>query len=238
MSGLSIRARCSLLGLLFVFATSGFARAGDAAYPEALGFSSDGTRFAFAEWGQQDGSGFSYASVYLIDLARDAWITSPIRSLIEDETAPPRRAFTSALKRSEQAIAKAGISHPARVVFARPHTEHSPEPEIHSFAYSPIASLGAFRQQHRIGVSAFEIKTENCPDPAFGFALSWNAVEIYRDAALSKSRGCPIGYSVERVFLPDSIFQSSYGVALIGVYRLGFEGPDMRHIAIPIPLDQ
>jgi predicted secreted protein len=42
------------------------AHAGDYAYRDILGFSSDGKSFAFEEYGVQDGSGFPYANIFVV----------------------------------------------------------------------------------------------------------------------------------------------------------------------------
>ena len=214
--------------------------AGDAAYPVALGFSADGKHFAFAEWGRQDGSGFAYASVFFIDLENDKWMAAPIHDVILDEAASPRSAFVTALNAAEPVLAKAEITHPARLVFARnpvtPNGDHPPD----DISWLPITMSWGDIKQHQIELETFELENADCDDLAFektqGFALFWDGQEIYRDKSLSQSRGCPTLYSVERVYMPDSVFPATFGVALIGFYRYGFEGADLRHIAVPIPL--
>ena len=225
-----ILASCSAL-FLGLSAPSG--KAGDAAYPEALGFSTDGARFAFAEWGREDGSGFAYASVYAIDLVRDAWLASPVRVTVEDETAAPRAALTKALAAAGDMMESAGIGAPARQVYARPfHSEAEDEGEVRWARFGALdgrETMAAFR------LEVFEIAS-TCPDQAFGFALIWDGEAIYRDARLSRSRGCPVGYSVERVYVDDQSLRPRFAVALIGIRRRGFEGVDLRHMAVPIPL--
>lgn len=212
------------------------ALAGDAAHPEALGFSADGSSFAFSEWGQQDGSGFSYASVFVVDLERDVWLAAPVREMIRDETAAPRSAYTKALSRAEVELLRAGITHPARLVFARDFTSSVGGEATNTIIWKPIAMLKGDQMSHQISLVSFELPSPDCSGEPVGFVLSWNGQEIYRDTKLSQSRGCPTAYSVERVYMPDRILRGEYGVALIGVYRWGFEGPDLRHIAVPIPL--
>ena len=71
----------------FVLAGLGRVAAGDFADREIFGFSPDGGTFAFEEFGVQDGSGFPYATIYVIDTAKDAWVSgTPIRVRIDDET--------------------------------------------------------------------------------------------------------------------------------------------------------
>lgn len=236
MRELNILGPLSALIILVSTLVQTAAFAGDAAYPEALGFSADGSRFAFAEWGQQDGSGFSYASVFIIDLESDSWLAAPVHEFIRDETASPRSAHAKALKIAEPQLAQADITHPARLAFARSHITPQGGEATHTFFWQPIAMLHGGEARHQVMLKPFELSSANCGETSFGFALIWDGREIYRDRSLSKSRGCPTLYSVERIYMPDSIFRAKFGVALIGVYRWGFEGPDLRHIAVPIPL--
>ena len=76
----------SLMALAIAFP----AVAGDFANRDIIGFSADGSRFAFEEYGQQDGSGFAYSNIYIyvIDTAIDRWTDgSPFRVMIKDEKA-------------------------------------------------------------------------------------------------------------------------------------------------------
>lgn len=62
--------------------------AGDIASLQTIGFSADGRIFAFEEYGVQDGSGFPYSNIYVIDTRTDRFIAgTPIRQRIEDESA-------------------------------------------------------------------------------------------------------------------------------------------------------
>lgn len=76
------------VGLLAQLATSIAAHAGDVAELEILGFTKDGSVFAFEEYGVQDGSGFPYANRYYIDTSTDSFLKgTPIRVRLEDENA-------------------------------------------------------------------------------------------------------------------------------------------------------
>jgi len=57
------------------------ALAGDTAEINVLGFSADGSIFAFEEYGVQDGSGFPYANRFYIDTASDKFLPgTPVRA--------------------------------------------------------------------------------------------------------------------------------------------------------------
>ena len=50
------------------------AAAGEFAQVDLLGFSRSGSHFAFEEYGVQDGSGFPYSNIYVIDVGDDSWV--------------------------------------------------------------------------------------------------------------------------------------------------------------------
>jgi predicted secreted protein len=96
-------------------------------------------------------------------------------------------------------------------------------------------------------LQVFDAKSaEPCPDPAQkpkGFALAVARGfeprrELHRDDLLPASRGCPVNYGISDVirFDPDSSGKSPRLVALVHVYGTGFEGPDVRFIAVPVRL--
>ncbi|WP_161863713.1 DUF2259 domain-containing protein [Algicella marina] len=211
--------------------------AGDAAHPQAIGFSDGGERFAFLEWGQQDGSGFGYASVFIVDLERDAWVVPPVRSLIEDEAVAPMVARQQAWSAAADALGDAGIHQPARLVHSRPFLPAEKGGERVEVAWRPITIPGAMPDTSVLYLETFALPAEGCEgETAMGFALMWKGEEIARDVDLPESRGCPTAYSIERIYASEVWPPAPYAVALIGVFRRGFEGPDLRHIALPIPL--
>ncbi len=53
-----------------------------------IGYSEDGNYFAFEQFGIQDGSGFAFSDVFVIDLVNDKWTAgSPFEVEAEDEAA-------------------------------------------------------------------------------------------------------------------------------------------------------
>ena len=55
------------------------ARAADNAERAVVGFSPDGRYFAFEQYGVQDGSGFPYSEIFVIDLNANKWVKgSPV----------------------------------------------------------------------------------------------------------------------------------------------------------------
>ncbi len=72
--------------VLMVFLTSGLLFAGDVAHFVSLGFSPDGTRFCFGQYGRTDGDFQAYAEIYGVDVGRNRYLeggvfkTEPSRS--------------------------------------------------------------------------------------------------------------------------------------------------------------
>ena len=63
------------------------AQAADSAQSRAIGFSPDGRYFAFEQYGIQDGSGFGYSDIFILDIEQDRWVPgTPVQVLIEDES--------------------------------------------------------------------------------------------------------------------------------------------------------
>lgn len=227
----SIRARLSALVVCFGAAVATPILAADTAHPKALGFSQDGTRFAFLEWGIQDGSGFPYANAYIVDLTNDAWLTRPIREVIENDTVPPRMAERQTRQALDPALDDHGITHPAKLIYARAPLGQE-DPAAHDISWqTPLGSV----ETHKLTISEIPLPASQCIDETVGAILTWNGAEIYRDTKISASRGCPIGYTLERIYVADYTLPD-FAVALIGVWTNGFEGQDLRHIALPIPL--
>ncbi len=212
------------------------ALAGDAAIPEPLGFSSDGTVFAFTETGRQDGSGFSYANVYAVDLVRDAWVMLPVRIVEQDELGSPLSIRAAALTKAEGALGGLNLTEPARLLYARQPGFPQATSQSVDLRWRGTSTPGFEIGRFEIVLETFVLQTSDCDIETLGFALSVHGEEIARDGVIPASRNCPYGYSIERVFAPDGVFPTPFLVALIGVYKRGFEGADLRHIAIPIPV--
>jgi predicted secreted protein len=223
---------------------SGQAAAGDTAELGILGFSADGSIFAFEEYGIQDGSGFAYANRYYIETATDSFVTgTPIRVLseeqdasIEDARAKARLQGADIVDENELA-ANRGFTAGANAV-----TEISADPlamEVNPRpVFPPIDPPLAIRLEE----IAFEVP-ENCAFAAerhVGFRLLKVSHEggvatelLHEDESVPASRSCPLGYRIGAVqtFFPEG--GEPVFVVLIAVRRVGFEGPDHRWIAVP-----
>jgi predicted secreted protein len=244
--------RTVLIVLLMVLGCAR-ALAADGAAFNALGYSPDSRYFAFEQYGVQDGSGFPYWDVFVIDLKANAWVKgSPYRAMIESEEAKPAAARDQARAAAAAALKEFDITQPAELIAANPATEAVPERERLTFDRW-YASLGArANEKSQLGVR-FELSVEKialprpaqCPEgdgESFGVRVSLKDLQtgtsrvIHEDAAIPDSRNCPAAYDVAAVVAQTGFPTTDRLVALIGVYARGFEGMNHRFIAVPFTI--
>lgn len=207
-----------------------------------LGYSDNGRYFAFEQFGIQDGSGFSYSEIFIIDLVQDRWVPGgPVRVRREEDGASLRRAREDAMELAGPRLVQYGIGAAFRMLASTTPMESGSQEEVMEFnpraILTPIDPLQTLRLEN-LPMS----NSRDCFDmvETAGFALSLQAQggpkrTIYRDAHLPMSRACPARYGISDIVVP---FDGAPGraVALISVYQLGFEGLDRRFLAVPFDL--
>lgn len=231
-----------VVSLALLLGGAGTALAGDRALLELIGFSADSRHFAFEEYGVQDGSGFPYSTIYVLDLAADAWVAgTPVRVRLDDETAALATARATAATQAAELLDSLAIDTPADVVALNGDGELT-DPATLVFGqpgFAPNAVTGAYV----LRLETFPAASPTpCADYAgtepLGLALSLTgpdgAREIFRDATLPASRGCPLAYRLYGVVAPPAAAPPAAYVAIVATYPFGFEGPDRRFIAIPL----
>lgn len=241
-----IASLAAALGLALL-AGAGSARAGDFARTEILGFSPDGRHFAFEEYGIQDGSGFPYSNIYIIETDSDRWVPgSPFRQLDEiDDSRPVDFAAELAetriqnRARAQGLLASTGIAGQGDTVAHNPPNERGADPLRLSATTHPQApDIGPVIE---LQLSEYPLASANdCPDgfgTIQGFRLTLfhdGAPRILNaDTTLPASRGCPLRYRLERLVLHRQAETDAPRFAiLVLMERIGFEGPDGRYLAI------
>lgn len=226
--------------LLFLLVLSTeVAMGGDFAKRHIHGFSADGKLFAFEEFGVQDGSGFPYSTIYIIDTATDNWTAgSPFKAQLNDETktvfdareasrilaGPRMKSFedrgnvVATYRSTQQGINKKRIVANPRIVVP------------------PIDETVEFRLDRKSFPG-----TESCEafGPSAGYRLSQIATTpkqtariIHEDESVPTSRSCPLDYEFADVvtyFPPNGTPKLALIILML---RVGFEGPDGRYIAV------
>ncbi len=241
VSGATARLAASLAVLVATMAHP--ALAGDRALFEVLGYSDDGRYFAFEEYGIQDGSGFPYANIYLIDLPADRWMSgTPARVLLQDDES----ALWQARERARQEVASRldefAVREPGHLIALNGDGEPG---DGRSLEFGAVGFLPyQVRGHYVLTLETFEADTpDDCAlylgEEAKGFALRLSGEGadrvLHRDTGtLPRSRGCPMDYRVYGVVAQPDTGSIDNGVAIISVYPFGFEGPDRRFLAIPL----
>jgi predicted secreted protein len=179
------------------------ASAGDVAELEILGFSKDGSVFAFEEYGVQDGSGFPYANRYYIDTTDDSFLKgTPIRVRLDDETATLDAARLQARQKGEAIVSAAELAANRGITAGfNPVTELSADPFRMVVnprpIFSPVDPPLEFRLDE-IGMN----DTERCQSlgEINGFRLLRVEAKdggqthlLHEDKSIPQSRGCPNG---------------------------------------------
>lgn len=236
----------SIAFLLFVCCANIFA--GDYASLNVIGFSQDGKYLAFEEYGTQDGSGYPYASIFFIETAKNSYAAKPVLVRIDNETATEAsarlKAKTSAaatLKKFKIVTGNIGDLVVARLItdLNSGRIEHDSSDKNQTIKFTDERMSHYFADEFELNLKTSEVKIKPCVDyldqPGLKFDLTLKNVRdenakpriLQSDKTLPESRSCPFGYSVQNVY----IYKNTIAVFL-NVYTAGFEGPDMRFMAV------
>lgn len=236
-----MRAIAKALMACLVASVPTLAMAGDFAERTILGFSPDGSRFAFEEFGVQDGSGFPYSNIYVLDTSKDRWIGgTPIRVRINDETKGIPDARSAALKRAAQSLK--GINQPGTLLASNPITESGRDPYSITFRRHPVQQLDGPELTLSLQTIPLDAPNNNDPDyktQGFRLVLKDERGEkiLHEDKTLPASRGMiPLDYRINDVVIHQRFGQPARLVVLIMVLMRGFEGSDGRYIAVTTEL--
>lgn len=227
------------------------AQAGDRALAEIIGYSEDGRYFAFEEFGEQDGSGFAYSNIYIIDLAEDRWVVgTPVKMRGDDEDVALHEIRDAAYASVAPRFDDLSLHRPALTLALNGDgTDKDGQsikfgvPGYLSSEDAPAGAGSAILGNYTLSLEVFPTKSGSpCTDllggPPQGFALQISDAnashDTHRDQTLPRSRGCPSGYQIYGVFVPFQARDISHAVALVSVHAFGFEGPDRRFVAVPL----
>jgi len=234
---------------IFVWVSLGISTfAADRAGYDLIGYSPDGAYFAFEEYGIQDGSGFAYSTIFVLDVAQDKWVAgAPYRFQADDEGVSLFAARIAARTMAEAAISSLNITHPAQALAVKADGDPAnPDLEL-PFNLPGHTGVDAMWGEYELQLAIFNVPSAmDCSafleDGSQGFALylaaDGNMNLIHQDETVPKSRGCPIAYRLSAVVVPFQETDLTHAIALISVWAYGFEGPDRRFIAVPLNYEE
>ncbi|MDP3547447.1 MAG: DUF2259 domain-containing protein [Phreatobacter sp.] len=216
------------------------AMAADSASLAILGFSPDGRRFAFEEFGRQDGSGFPYASIFLIDTEKNEFATPPVHVRIDDENATIGSARRQAASRARAMLAS--ITEPGETLASQAIAQVGEEPNRFRFRLGTYLPNG--EEPSTLALADIPMGEVN-GDPVAGFRLTLTdkgeSRVIHEDRRLPARRNTAHGYRLREVIGYRAPRQRGQGgvdvmVIMVMVIGRGFEGSDVRHMAVTTPL--
>ncbi|WP_417680503.1 DUF2259 domain-containing protein [Roseibium sp.] len=242
--GIFSRACAAVFGTLLATTIVSTVHAGDFADIDIIGFSKDGRRFAFEQYGIQDGSGFPYSEVFVIDVQKDSWVKPSPFKFVEQNVPDGIDQDTILGDTRHVAIQAAhdsglldGIDYPGQTVGANPVTEVSADP--HLMVVNPRIAVPAFDDPMEFSIEEYPLEAGKCASygaQTRGFRLTMlyqgMARVLNEDKDLPESRGCPLSYRIERVITRYPDAGPPVFAALILMQTHGFEGPDGRYLAI------
>lgn len=229
----------SFIGLVGLAAP---AMAGDRALLDLIGYSEDGRYFAFEEYGVQDGSGFAYSSIYIIDLKEDAWVVgTPFTEQADDEETALHQIRQTVQARAANDLESLGVTVDAEMVAM--NGDGVPETDATSLRFgAPGYMPGMVLGDYTLNLTTFAADSvlpckEWLDGDAMGYELTLTedgvSRIVHRDTSLPRSRGCTTSYRIYGVAMPPYVgFEGA--VAIVSLYRMGFEGPDRRFLAVPL----
>lgn len=242
----SYKVTIPIASLLFALFTQ-MSIAGDFATREIIGFSKDGSKFAFEEYGVQDGSGFAYSNIYIIDTKTDSWTSgSPWRVQINDENVSLSSARSKNRNLAFNAIKD--ITEKGFVAATNRYTEIPSDPT--TLRANPRSFIPSSSNPVEYKLKNYRTKANaDCSwiDEVWGFKLtqiingngSTKSKTLHNDGpSIPKSRGCPLSYSFADLVTYYPISGTPVAAILLLKRSYGFEGPDGRFMAVTAPIQQ
>lgn len=236
--------KLQLSAIALALLTASGASAGDVAEMRPLGFSPDGKFFAFEQFGEQDGSGFDYAEIQVIDTETDQYVPgTPVSVLIKREEASIGESRRESLKQAKAILDERKIGDdPGYLVAMAPIGELAGK--VYEMRYQAYPSFYVSDGVYRVSIEEFEAKGEdlcvsmNVNVRGFALSIADDAKaevrrEVYRDKSVPKSRNCPSAYAIGGVVTPGYGSNGPH-VIMVQVASLGFEGNNLRWLAVPV----
>lgn len=209
--------------LLFVFSNLIFA--GDVSQCEFKGFSKDLKYCAFETYGIQDGSGFPYCEIYIINVDRNAYQIKPFEYCNYDnnDLVKTRKVV---MDMSMPFFEKYGVddSQKGVLIFNNPKDSYSCNFQVGN----KKCSLKLLEKE------LDDPTTDFVREKIFELQLTVDGKTtiLQRDSKLPESRGCPYKYR-----LLSAYYHTNKIAVFVEYEDYGFEGPNLRQLLVTDRID-
>ncbi|MCV0428995.1 MAG: DUF2259 domain-containing protein [Roseibium sp.] len=235
----------NIAALLCVPLLVSVAHAADDADVQILGFSKAGDYFAFEQYGIQDGSGFPYSEIFVLDVIGDSWVKpSPFRRRddINDRDVYDGDTFLSETRAKNRATAQPllqsrKIAGKGKTVGFNPRTELTSDP--HKMIVAPTNTYPFEDKPLELTLDEYPMSSSECANygtETKGFRLTMKyqgiARTLHEDKSVPDSRICPHAYRIERIVTHFPEQAPPVFAILVQMESFGFEGSDRRYLAI------
>ncbi|HEY9011650.1 MAG TPA: DUF2259 domain-containing protein, partial [Devosia sp.] len=213
-----------------------------------LGYSAEGRYFAFEQFGVQDGSGFAFSSIVIVDLVDDKWAAgSPFEVQAEDEDTPLADIRAAAAEKAKVALGRLGIGAPVQTLALIGDGAAGSSGKRLSWSTPACCGPGQVQADDFsliLSLRGIGSKEDYCREmnPS-GFLLDYQDAHgvrrLHEDGdLLPASRGCTLDYTIYAVVQPyEDLYLPGFEsrrVAIVATYPFGFEGVDRRFMVMPI----
>ena len=210
---------------LFLFCLSPLVLlSGDDATFTSLGLSPQGRYFAFAQYGEQDGSGFPYAEIYIVDVKKNSFVAGGVVQRLwrqEVQPLPTGLHVLLDLRAEAESLFKA----------YKIMTTNQPETIIQATEKERVRAgwnlddsrhvLVALEQKNRGVIGTYSSSA------AFQLKMSCGDNDSMRIGAIDRFRKHVIRYDIDRVL---ALKDKSSIIFVIRMTKMGFEGADIRYM--------
>lgn len=198
-------------------------RASDSSYPVVIGFSRDGAFFAFERAGTHDGTGFPFSEIFILNVCKNEYAIKPIRFDNEAKSATEQNTSAYNLKQAKTFLDQFGI------------VKGNSGTKTFSTSAGGERSIEFRYRDEKMKIILVETVTtgEDCMADLevrkMTLSLSYKGtIQILQnDKRVPKSRACPFSYVIREVYCYEHAI-----VTLVDYQSPGFEGPDLRQLAV------
>lgn len=200
-----------------------------------IGFSADGRYLAFEQYGHVSGADTEWSDIYFIDVPNNKSASQPVE-LIGEEGESEESVRRKARNKAQEQLTALGIvegnrgqhllSHLFTDIGVDPHTaQFSRCPPIagydhcdrYALVLTEIDSGKTFHDLGRCHMMSLTVQRQGDSAP----------IILQEDSVLPENRGCPYSYRIQDVYL-----RGGYIVVFLNMSVPGFEGGDMRFLAV------